>query len=118
MHPTGGELDVMQYIFGIQPDALVCAINPNDSISLIQKTITGLKICCNASILFFVITPWQREFRKIDNGQSQILRLLSEEELNERIYFYQSELGVPVVNIMEKNNHKYVLHTIIDFYSN
>lgn len=104
MHPSGCEFDVMQYIFGIQPDALVCAINPNDNISLIQKTIAGLKICCNAPILFFVITPWQREFIQTNNGHNQISKLLNEKELNERIHFYQNELGVPVINIMERNN--------------
>lgn len=118
MHPSGGEFDVMQYIFGMQPDAIVCAINPNDSIDLVQKTISGLKICCNAKVLFFAITPWQREFRKTDNGQSQISRLLSSEELNERIHFYQNELCIPVINIMEEENHKYVLNTVINYYSN
>lgn len=116
MHPSGGEFDVMQYIFGIQPDAIICAINPNDSIALIQKTITGLNICCNAKVLFFVITPWQREFRKMSNGQSQISRLLSNEELNERIHFYQNELDIPVIDIMEKDNHKFVLNTITNYY--
>ena len=117
MHPCGGELDAVQYLFGIQPDAVVCAINPNDSIELIRRTMNAIQLTSAAKILFFVITPWLREFTANVGGAGVSKTCLTKNELKEKIAFYEQQLQIPVIDIMDQVNDNFILETICKFYS-
>ena len=117
--PGGEEFDSLQFIFGIQPDAVICAINPTDSIELINKTLNALKVVSHAKILFFVITPWVRNF-SINNIGKEVMDTycLDEKNFHEKIDFYQNELQMPVFDIMDFKNDDSIVNYIENFYSN
>jgi uncharacterized NAD-dependent epimerase/dehydratase family protein len=117
-YPEGNIFNNMQFLFGVQPDALVCAINPNDSIETIFKNIDAVKSISNSKLLFATITPWMRNFKRIDNQESVAdFTFLNKSEINERIKYYEYELKVPVFDIMDNSNEQLILETITNFYS-
>ena len=116
--PNGEEFDSLHFLFGIQPDAVICAINPTDSIELINRTLDALKIVSHAKTLFFVITPWVRNFTKNNGKEIMDTYCLDDQELHSKIDFYQSELQTPVLNIMDFKNDDLIINFIENFYSN
>ncbi len=110
-------LNSLNFIVSLKPDGIVCAINPMDDIDLIKKTIETLKSFVRFRLLFFVITPWYRDFLYIHNQYVSNYKILSENELTEKIRWYQKELGVPVLDIMDKRNSDLVLHSIQNAFS-
>jgi uncharacterized NAD-dependent epimerase/dehydratase family protein len=103
--PLMGAVESVGYVYGVLPDIIVCAINPNDWIEAIKKNTLIAKLYSKSQIAFYVITPWE----KTENGGS---RRLSDEELKERINFYQQELKLPVIDIMKDDNNSFVLDRI------
>ncbi len=115
---TGQELDSLYYLIGLDPDAIICAINPNDPIERIQRNITATQLVTKSKILFCTITPWQIEYNM--NNKKVLVsnrKILLEDELNERISFYQNQLKMPVINIMDEKNKQFILDTIYNYFS-
>lgn len=114
----GNETDTLDYVIGVNPDAFVCAINPQDTISHIKDTCETFRIYCGAEPLFFVMTPWMREFQKLNNGRTMARhRFLDDEEKNTKIRHFQEAIGKPVLDIMDKANDGTVLELIQEFFS-
>lgn len=113
-----GTLDMLHFLNGLQPDALVCAINPNDSIETIHRNVQAVQLVTKANLLFYTITPWLRTLEKTLTGHNMVTKqLLSEEELQQRIIYYRNALQAPVINIKDKQNDIYVLSAIKKFFS-
>jgi hypothetical protein len=114
-NPLGNETASLDFLFGVQPDAVVCAINPNDTIDIIKQNIETAKVYTNAKVLFLTITPHERKFVKRQNGtfiQNNIA--LFPEELEQRISFFENELKYKIFNIMDPVNNRIILETIQD----
>jgi hypothetical protein len=110
--------DMLHFLNGLQPDALICAINPNDSIETIHRNVQAAQIMTRAKVLFYTITPWLRTLKKTVTGHKVITKqLLSEEELQQRIIYYGDILRLPVINIKDKHNDCHVLDAIEKYFS-
>jgi uncharacterized NAD-dependent epimerase/dehydratase family protein len=113
-----GLLSSLHYLVGILPDAIICAINPQDTVELINNMIQCIKIYSKAKILFFVMTPWERNYKTINKekvvGEH---KFLEENEMYERMKELQNTLGIPVINVMDRNNDKFILDVIENAFS-
>jgi len=108
-----GMLSSLHYMSGILPDAVICAINPQDSIELIQNLLRTVEIFSRAKFLFFVMTPWLRNFKQgVENNTIATHRILKKEEMVERILHFQNQLGFPVIDIMDRANDSFILKII------
>lgn len=116
-YPNRDIFTMMQFIHGMQPDALICAINPNDSIDFIHKNIEAAKSVSTAKFILATMTPWLREFKGRENNTVADFKFLNKEEMQVKLIYYANELQVPVVDIMDKSNDNLVLETILKFYS-
>ncbi len=118
LNPTGQELNALEFLFGIQPDAVVCAINPNDPIEVIKKHVDSINTLTNAKVLFYVMTPWLRDFNKNDGGKIvNNFRFLSKVEIADKLLEYQSILNAPVFDIMDESNNSEILNLIQNYYT-
>jgi uncharacterized NAD-dependent epimerase/dehydratase family protein len=108
-----GMLSSLHYMSGVLPDGIICAINPQDPIEIIQNLLKTIDIFSTAKFLFFVMTPWLRNFKQ-DEKQNVIAihRMLQDEEMVEKMLFFQSQLGFPVIDIMDRTNDEFILKTI------
>lgn len=114
----GNETDTLDFMIGVNPDAFVCAINPQDTIGYIKDTCETFRIYCGAEPLFFVMTPWMREFQKVKNGRTMARhRFLDDEEKHTKMGNFQEEIGKPVFDIMDKANDGTILELIQGFFS-
>jgi hypothetical protein len=103
----------LRFLTGFQPDGIVCAINPQDTEEIIERTIKMLEIYSNGKILFFVMTPWFRNFNHVSNGRNiKDFRTLTQDELEKKANEFSQKIGYPVLNIMNDNNGKLILNII------
>jgi hypothetical protein len=108
-----GAISSLHYMTGILPDAIICAINPQDTIEQIRNVMDAIRIFSNGKLLFFVITPWLVEFKKNNSDKVLVSRiLLSQEEKEKRLYFFREQLGLPVIDIMDNLNDSFILECI------
>jgi hypothetical protein len=108
-----GSLSSLHYMTGTLPDAIICAINPQDTVEQIKNVIDTIRIFSNGKLLFFAMTPWLLGFKK--RGSNKMIvsrRLLSQEEKGERMCFFQEQLGLPVLDIMDSSNESFILECI------
>ena len=111
------DFDKLQFISGFKPDAVICAINPNDTAEIIEKNITAIEIITNCKLLFFVMTPWLREVKQTKTGSFYDYRMLPPFEYQQKLDFYSNQLGSDVIDILDTNNDKFIVEKIEDFYS-
>ncbi len=113
-----GALSSLHFVCGISPDAVICAINPQDTFEQIRNVILSLKIFTNSKLLFFVITPHKREFIPATDTRTVFSHtMLASDELTEYRNKFQSEFHLPVIDIMDRNNDKWILDTIEETFS-
>jgi hypothetical protein len=111
-------LNMLHFLNGIQPDGIVCAINPNDTPEVIRQNVRAVQSITKASILFYTITPWERTLHQTVTGNKVMVKnLLSEDELQQRIAYYADLLQAPVINIKDINIDKQVVNIIKHFFS-
>ncbi|MDD4032120.1 MAG: S8 family serine peptidase [Bacteroidales bacterium] len=114
--PTGNELDTLNFLYGIQPDAVICAINPRDSIDYIKQHTHYLNLYTKAKIIFYTITPWITK-KNLKDKLYDTEEYLSDKYLQEKISFYQKSLDLPVINIMDSKNDNFIIKAIEDFFT-
>jgi uncharacterized NAD-dependent epimerase/dehydratase family protein len=113
-----GMLSSLHYMSGVLPDAIICAINPQDSIEMIQNLLKTIEIFSRAKFLFCVMTPWLRNFKQgAEQNTIATHRILKNEEMTERMLYFQNQLGFPVIDIMDKANDEFILKTIEDTFA-
>lgn len=111
-------LSSLSYLASVKPDAVICAINPSDSIDVIAQSIQSVETFCKSANLFFVMTPWQRCF--ISNSTSNYTasyKILDSEEMEAKMSEYEKLLGKPVKNIMNPEVDSFVINTIQSAFS-
>lgn len=62
-------LNSLNYYRSIQPDGVIIAVNPEDSIELIKNVIHEVTSFSNTRILFGIMTPWERTFLRLKSGK-------------------------------------------------
>lgn len=102
----------IDYIFGIQPDAYICAINPQDTLEQIQDLFHAIRIFTKAKPLFCVLTPHYRSFLGNDDNIHQINTTLHTDEYTEKMSYFQDKLGLKVLNILDQSNNSTILSLI------
>jgi uncharacterized NAD-dependent epimerase/dehydratase family protein len=108
-----GMLSSLHYMSGVLPDAVICAINPQDSVELIQDLLKTVEIFSRAKFLFFVMTPWLRNFKQgTEQNTIATHRILDGKEMVEKMLYFQNQLGFPVIDIMDRTNDSFILKTI------
>jgi hypothetical protein len=109
---------MLHFLNGVQPDGVVCAINPNDTLETVHQNVQAVQSITKARILFYTITPWERTLHQTNTGNKVMVKnLLSGEELLERIAYYTDVLQAPVINIKDDNCDKQVVRIIENFFS-
>jgi hypothetical protein len=109
---TGSVLTSLHYLLGIQPDAVVCAVNPTDSPEHIQHTIDTVRNFCKAETLFCAMTPVSRTIQQYSQHLYTESELLSPVELLGLMAQREAELGLPVLNIMDSTASERILTAI------
>ena len=113
-------LDSLHYFCGIQPDGIVCAINPEDTIEQINNVIRTAQIFSKGRILFLIMNPKMRTF-KIQTGQNRVIashQILSKAEMDEKMEYFTQALNLPVIDIMDTTKAPWILSTIEKAFSN
>ncbi len=109
----GNETDTLNFLIGIMPDRFICAINPQDSIGYIRNVCKVVSIFCKASPIFFVMTPWERVFKRTETGQTVAQhRTLDEDEKKHCQRRFEEALDRPVIDIMDHENDGLILRAI------
>ena len=109
----GNETQSLDFLFGIQPDAVICAINPTDSIEIINNTLKAVQIYTNAKPIFLTITPWVRELENNSNDFSiGNYQFLDRQDLENKIDFYSDKLKLPVIDVMNYHNNSLIYDKI------
>lgn len=103
----------MAYIAGIEPDGIICAINPEDTIEIIERILHAVQLVSKAKLLMFVMRPWTR----IEEKKGNIIyrnrsRTLEESEYQSCMEKVSKYFKVPVINIKNKKNDNLILKTI------
>jgi hypothetical protein len=114
-----GIFSSLQYISGVQPDAIILVINPQDSISLIQNTVSSIMNYCRGKLLFYAMTPWIRNFsQNVLNGKTIANHsYLTKDRMSVKMNEFAQILGSKVIDIMDETNNTFILETIEDAFS-
>lgn len=115
----GNETCSLDFLLGVEPDALVCVINPQDTLETIQNTIMLAETCMGAksNVLFFAMTPWQRDYQSGSQNTYAHHQFLNEEEYEERRVYFESHLHKTVLNIMDQKHENQIVKLTQDFFS-
>lgn len=109
----------LEYLFGVQPDVVICAINPQDSLELVEANMHVAEIYCKAKTILFTMTPWLRNYTSI-KGQDRYVarnRMLEPEEIKEKLTYFQDALPAPVIDVMDKSNDEMILQLVQESFS-
>lgn len=107
----------MHFLSGVRPDAVLCAINPNDSSEHIKQTIQTVNNYCKSSCILCMMTPFVRNVQEDSTGLVKKNRHLDAEEMQLIMIRLSEELGLPVIDIMDTDNDSMILQTIEQFFS-
>jgi len=114
---AGSILSSMHYLTSVAPDAVFCSVNPTDSVEHIQQTIETVYNFCKSPCLLCMMTPLTREFEENGGISLKKYRLLGYEEMKDRMDNLSSELGIPVINVMDTQSEMTIISAIEDFFS-
>jgi uncharacterized NAD-dependent epimerase/dehydratase family protein len=103
----------MHYLLAVKPDAIICTISPNDDPALIRETAGVAKTYVTCDPLFYALTPVYREYRQNQSGGTVVYnRKISPAEMRERSKIFEQELGMPVIDISDEANSRFIINTI------
>jgi uncharacterized NAD-dependent epimerase/dehydratase family protein len=104
------------FVNAFYPDAIVCAISPNDDLDYIKRTVNTVKSFNNCTLLFYCLTPYVISVKDNDGVMRLSERILERDEYNEKLAYYRENLSLPVFNILDIRNHREILTIIQNFF--
>ncbi|MDR0606588.1 MAG: S8 family serine peptidase [Bacteroidales bacterium] len=107
------ETTMANFLYGIQPDALVCAISPEDTIEIIEKNVQVATLFTQSKCLFYVMTPFKRSY----TSGVTIKVCLNKEEYGLQREVFSKKLKLPVLDIFDDKNESIILKLITDYFS-
>jgi len=113
---VGNVTTSLDYIFGIQPDGFICAINPQDTMEQITDVLDTMRIFTKALPLFCVLTPYEKKFQINNTNIFTTEKKLSQEEYMEKLVSLKNQLGLEVFDIWDFNNDINILKIIENAY--
>lgn len=115
----GHDLSSLHFLLGVQPDAICCAINPEDEAEMILQSIGVIQSYCKSKLLFYFMTPWARTILTDEGMQNSLSRrhLLKKEEREEKMHLLSKRLGASVIDIMDAGNDGFILNAIQEAFS-
>jgi len=115
--PNSSYFDALHFLRGIQPDAIICMINPNDNIERINNIVNLCRITLRTEILFYAMTPWIREHETFENTEYSNYYTLDKNEKEKKIGQFSKQLNSKVIDIMNDKNDKFILDSIESFFT-
>ena len=109
---VGDTTTSLDFVFGIQPDGFVCAINPQDTLEQIQDVLDTIRIFTKAKLLFCVLTPHERSFIGNDDNIHAVNRTLSKDEYIEKRLLLKQQLNTEILDIWDSDNNTTIVKTI------
>lgn len=110
---SSDNLKSLKYLISTLPDAVICALNPEDTLDMVERIMKTIDIFTNAKILFFTMHPFMREVITNDKGITFTdNKVLDKYELNEKMQYIEKMSKIPVLDIMDLNNDKKILNII------
>jgi hypothetical protein len=113
----GNESCSLDFLLGVQPDALVCIVNPQDSLEIIEDTIKLGKIYTGAEILFLGLTPWERNYTITAEKKYVNHRILDTELYEEKRTIIEKHFQKKVVDIMDERYDMEIVEIVENFFS-
>lgn len=111
--PLGNETKSSDFLYGIQPDIVICAINPQDTLEQIRDAVNCAKIFTSAKNIFYFMTPWERKFVKRADGFLQGDHVfLSKSDYLSKLDYFSNELRSDVIDIKDKLKDTFILEKI------
>ncbi|MDW5298894.1 MAG: DUF1611 domain-containing protein [Sedimentibacter sp.] len=111
--PYFPSVDNLGFLHGILPDIIICTINPEDSIEMINNTINVAYAYTKCKVLFYVLSPIMRTQEEMyDEIYLNSSKMLNEIDYQKRLSYFQEKLNKPVYNIL--NNDKKLLIKAIE----
>lgn len=103
----------LHYLCGVLPDAVICALNPQDELREVRSVTDALRVFAPGRLLFFVMTPWMRDYRKEASGRMVAgHRLLTAPEMKAYMARFEEALGLPVIDILDESKGPWIVETI------
>jgi uncharacterized NAD-dependent epimerase/dehydratase family protein len=109
---TGSILASMHYLLGVQPDAVICAINPTDTPDHIRQTLDTVQNFCKAAPIFCAMTPISRTVQQYGTNLYAESEQLTPAELQALMAQREAELGLPVLDVLAPASESRMLATI------
>lgn len=108
----------LHFFCGVSPNAVICAVNPEDTLENIRNVEHAASIFSRAPVLFFVLTPWTREQTGL-GAHKQVLNQykLSPGQMEARRAELEAELGKPVIDIMDPGYDPWIVGEIENAFS-
>ena len=108
----GVKLGALNFITAVNPDAIICAVNPMDPIELVEDTVETLRKFIDFKLLFFVMTPWYRDFQYFNDKFIAKYKTLKKEEFRTKMEEFSQALGVQVIDILDSDNDQFIIESI------
>lgn len=102
----------LQFLIGVQADALVLTVNASDKIAFIRQTLQVIAAFCSAKLLFIAMSPWA-----LDSGNPTLRNRLPKPEYHSRMNEVAQAIGVPVLDIFDEQNDNQVMASIYEAFS-
>jgi uncharacterized NAD-dependent epimerase/dehydratase family protein len=112
--PYTPSINSLGFLYGILPDLIICAINPEDTLEHICNTVSVAQSYTKCRLLFYILSPCERTFTLLANNE--VLsnnRYLNNADYEEKLEFFNKNLEKPVINIL-KAETSYIIKTIED----
>ena len=97
----------LQFLVGVQPDAIVLTVNISDQTEFIKRTIETIKVFCSAKILFIAMSPWA--ITAIPPIYRERVKPIAYKQAMTDL---EQELNIPVIDIYDTKNQELILESI------
>jgi hypothetical protein len=98
----------LTFLCSVEPDILICAVNPEDTPDDIINTIKVARIYTDAKVIFCVLSPYKR----IDENGEESYSKLTTFEYNSIKDEIIRNLNIAVIDIMDESNDEFILAAI------
>jgi hypothetical protein len=113
---VGNETSSFDFLLGVEPDCLICIINPEDKIEEINDAVKLARLFTNTDTLLFALSSWERNYKIIDKKTYSEHHFLDKDKYEEKKFFFKDKLGKEVINIMSDLDMLKALQIIEDFF--
>lgn len=103
----------VEFLFGIEPDAVVLCVNPYDPLEYISRTILYIQSAVDTKVIALCLFPYTMQGEEFVSISAK--RKMKENEIQNTLHILKEQFQIPVYNILGEDFDD-LIQCVIDFF--